>query len=42
MAGAFSPDSVGIEPECKVRNDMGLAGRFQWELELTLDGSGCQ
>src|SRR5271156_721429 len=41
MAGALSPESVRIEPECKVRNDMGLPGRFQWELKLSLDGQGC-
>jgi len=40
MAGAFSPGSVRIEPECKVRNDMGLAECFQWELKLLLDGKG--
>jgi hypothetical protein len=40
MAGAFSPDSVRIEPECKVRNDIELAGCFQWQLKLSLDGKG--
>jgi hypothetical protein len=40
MAGTFSGDSVRIEPDCKVRNDMGLAGCFQWESKLLLDGQG--